>query len=69
MSFIESLKETLNEDFNYATTENGALAYRTTGKQLLDINFKIASMRQMPEKIVEDLYAKTFYENKLLAVK
>ena len=37
----------LNEDFNYSITENGALGYRTTGKELLDMNFAISSMRKM----------------------
>lgn len=33
--FMESLKETLNEDYNVSVTENGAVGYRTTGKELL----------------------------------
>ena len=45
--FIENLKETLNEDFNVSVTENGAVGYRTTGKELLDMNFAVSSMRNM----------------------
>lgn len=67
--FINDLKETLNEDFNYSVTENGALGYRTTGKELLDMNFAISSMRNMSEQDITDKFEKVFYENKLYAIK
>lgn len=67
--FIENLKETLNEDFNVSVTENGAVGYRTTGKELLDMNFAVSSMRNMNEQQIVDKFVKTFYENKLLAIK
>ena len=67
--FINNLKETLNEDFNYSITENGALGYRTTGKELLDMNFAISSMRNMSEQDITDKFEKVFYENKLYAIK
>ena len=69
MSFMDSLKETLNEDMNVSVTENGALGYRTSGKNLLDINFAVSSMRNMNDKAIEDKFAKAFYEDKLLAIK
>lgn len=69
MSFMNSLKETLNEDYNVSVTENGALGYRTSGKNLLDINFGITSMRNMSDFQIEDKFAKAFYEDKLLAMK
>ena len=67
--FMDSLKETLNEDFNSSITENGAVGYRTTGKELLDINFSITSMRNMSEQKIVEKFVKVFYEDKLLAVK
>lgn len=67
--FIENLKETLNEDFNISITENGAYGYKTSGKELLDINFSISSMREMSETQIIDKFVRTFYENKMLAVK
>lgn len=67
--FMENLKETLNEDFNYSVTENGALGYRTSGKELLDLNFAVSSMRNMDEQQIVDKFVKAFYEDKLLAVK
>ena len=67
--FMENLKETLNEDFNYSVTENGALGYRTSGKELLDLNFAVSSMRNMDGQQIVDKFVKAFYEDKLLAMK
>lgn len=67
--FMNSLKETLNEDFNVSVSENGAVGYRTTGKELLDMNFTVSSMRKMDEQQIVDKFVKVFYENKLWAVK
>lgn len=67
--FVNNLKETLNEEFNTSTTTNGAIGYRTTGKELLDINYSVSSMRDMNEQEIVDKFIKVFYENKLLAVK
>ena len=64
--FMNDLKETLNEDFNTSITENGAIGYRTTGKELLDINFAVASMRSMSEQQIVYKFVKAFYEDKLL---
>lgn len=50
-------------------TENGAIGYVTTGKDLLDLNFKASSLRNMSDKEVANLFFKAFYENKLLAIK
>lgn len=67
--FMENLKETLNEDFNVSVTENGAIGYRTSGRELLDINFAVSSMRNSEEEEIVDKFVEVFYENKLLAVK
>lgn len=68
MSFMTNLKTTLDEN-SFATTENGALGYATSGSKLLDINFKVTSFRNQSEKAIEDAFAKAFYEDKLLALK
>lgn len=67
MNFMDSLRNTLNEEVSI--TENGAVGFKTTGKKLLDMNFSITSMRNMNENQIVDKFVKTFYENKLLAVK
>lgn len=63
--FIDNLKDTLN----VSTTENGALGYATTGKALVDFNFKVASMRNWPEENIKREFKKVWYENKELALK
>lgn len=67
--FMNNLKTILNNEFNNSVTENGALGYRTTGKELLDINFAVTSMRNWPEDKIIDKFVKAFYEDKKLAVK
>lgn len=67
--FMNELKATLNNEFNTSVTENGALGYKTTGKELLDMNFSVSSMRNMTEQQIVDKFVKAFYEDKLLAVK
>ena len=69
--FINSLKDTLNNDIDYnvSETENGALGYRTTGTELVDINFQVSFMRNMSEGEIVNKFTRAFYENKLLAIK
>ena len=67
MSFMNSLKETLNEEIS--VTENGAIGYRTTGKALLDINFNISSFRNKTETEIVNKFVDAFYEDKMLAMK
>ena len=69
MDFMENLKNTLGEEFNVSVTENGAVGYRTSGKELLDINFAVSSLRNESEASIEKRFAKAFYEDKILAIK
>ena len=69
MSFIEKLSETLGEEFNVSVTENGAVGYRTTGKDLLDLNFAVSSLRNSTEADIQRRFASAYFENKLLAIK
>lgn len=64
---MKSLKEQL--DNRMQTTENGALGYATTGKALLDINFKVSSLRQMKEQEIINLFIDTYYEDPVAAMK
>ena len=63
MSFIEKLKETLCEDFNTSITENGAVGYRTSGKELLDLNFSVSSLRNRSDHEVQKRFADAYFEN------
>jgi len=67
--FWDKMKKTLNDEFNESYTENWALGYRTTGKSLLDLNYKVASLRSANNGEIIELYKKAFYEDKLLALK
>lgn len=43
MTFMNDLEKKLNNEKQL--TENGAVGYRTSGKELLDLNFAVSSMR------------------------
>lgn len=69
MSFLNKMQKTMNETMNVSITENGAVGYRTTGKELLDMNFKVTSFRNMKDGAIIECFVKAFYEDKMLAVK
>lgn len=67
MDFMNEMKKTLNDE--KTLTENGAVGYRTTGKELLDLNFAVASLRSASEPEIVNKFTKAFFEDKELAVK
>ena len=69
MSFITAMQNTLNDEFNVSISENGAIGYRTSGKELLDLNFAVASLRGASEQEIIDKFTKAFFEDKILAMK
>ena len=69
MSFMNAVRQTLNNEYNVSITENGAVGYRTTGKELLDLNFAVASLRKMPDAEVAKRFKKAFYEDQVLSMK
>lgn len=54
MTFMNDLEKQLNSEKQF--TENGAVGYRTSGKELLNLNFAVSSMRNWDERITEGLY-------------
>ena len=66
-TFETALKNTLNDEC--ACTENGACGFKTAGNPLLDINFKVSSLRSMSETQIEKLFSDAFYFNPLLITK
>ena len=50
-------------------TENGAIGYKTSGKNLVDFNFKMSSYRNLSEKEIINDFIGVYNENPLLAVK
>lgn len=69
MEFMNAVRQTLNNEYNVSVTENGAVGYRTTGKELLDLNFAVASLRKMTDATVAKRFKKAFCEDKVLAMK
>lgn len=69
MEFMNAVKQTLNNEYNVSITENGAVGFRTTGKELLDLNFAVASLRKMSDEEVAKRFMKAFCENKMLAMR
>ena len=67
MDFVKEIKNTLDNE--KALTENGAVGYRTTGKELLDLNFAVTSLRSASEPEIVNKFTKAFFEDKELAVK
>lgn len=65
MNFIQALEN----EFNKSVTENGALGYKTTGKALLDMNFKVSSYRNKSEQEIVDDFKKALSEDALYALK
>ena len=54
---------------NQSVTENGAAGYRTTTKALLDLNFKVSSLRGRDEEYITSEFIKAFHESPKYAVK
>lgn len=62
---LESLKKTVNRTY----TENGALTYKTTGSDCLDLFASIGALRSEEESRIVKLFLKAYAENADLAVK
>jgi hypothetical protein len=59
----------LEKQTNYSETEKGALGFATTLNKLLDINFAVSSLRNMPDSQVAIMFRQAYGENKELALK
>lgn len=67
MNFMDKLQGVLRT--RTAVTENGAVGYQTSGKELVDLNFAAASLRKETEREIVNRFVKAFYEDKILAMK
>jgi len=69
-NLFNNLKEqALDGKFNQSVTENGALGFRTSGKELVDFNFGIASMRNSSEEEIKGKFLKVWNEEPFLALR
>jgi hypothetical protein len=69
MVFIEQLESRLEERDNVSITENAGLGYKTSGKKLVDMTFKVSSYRRADKKTIRADFAAAFAETPELAVK
>lgn len=67
MGFIDAITNELNNETKL--TENGAVAYRTSGKKLLDLNFAVASLRRASETEIINKFMDAYWENPIVAIK
>ena len=67
MSFMNAIANELNNETKL--TENGAVAYRTSGKKLLDLNFAVASLRRAPEAEIINKFMDAYWEDPVVAMK
>lgn len=67
--FISGLKDMLDQEIpNVSVTENGAVGYQTTGTALLDLNFKLSSMRNWDDGKIWTEFLAAYNENPILSV-
>lgn len=66
---LHLIKEELEEQDNYSLTENGAVGYKSSKSALVDINYKVASLRNSDEDEIVALFDEAFKENKEYALK
>lgn len=67
MNFMNAIKNELDNKLTY--TENGALAYETSGKALMDFVFSTAALRREDEEEIMRTLTKVYFECPLLAIK
>ena len=67
MNFIDNLTKTINNEKTLTT--NGAVAYRTSGSKLLDLNFSVTSLRSATETEIINKFMDAYYENKIYAMR
>ena len=67
---MENFYDLLNKtQDNVSVTENGAVGYKTTGKELVDLFFKVSSLRSRSDEDVRSEFKKLFDTNEPYALK
>lgn len=67
--FMEAMEKTRSSVYDLTLTENGAVAHKTTGSKLLDINFAVASLRGKTDAEIAKMFRAAFNENPILAMR
>ena len=67
--FVDSLQMMSDQvQPNLSVTENGAIGYKTTGHELLDLNFRLSSLRDCFDHDIVDAFTAAYNENPVLSV-
>ena len=66
-NFMSAMKNEM--DNQTSITENGAVGWATTGKNLLDLNFAVSSLRKKTNEEIVSQFLDAYYENPMLAMK
>lgn len=68
---LNNFANAINDSFanENVLTENGAVAYKTSGKNIVDFNFKMSSYRNLTKSEIVNDFIGVYNENPLLAVK
>lgn len=67
--FTNAMQNILNNEMNVSITENGAVGFKTTTKPLLDLNFKVASLRSCSENEIYQMFINAFMADRMNAMK
>lgn len=67
MDLFTAVKNELNNEKTFTT--NGAVAYKTSGSSLVDMNFQVSALRSMSEHGISNMFSRAFYEDKMSALK
>ena len=69
-NFFDAMKKTTltSDECNLAVTENGALAYASTGQKLVDLHFAVSSLRTKSDEEVEQMFMDAYREDPKLAI-
>lgn len=66
---VKSVIKYMKNYNNRSVTENGAVGLRTTTRPLLDLNFKVSSLRDRSEEEIVQEFVKAYYDDSKYAVK
>lgn len=66
---INLIGKELKKQENLTRTENGAFGLKSSESALVDLNFKVSSLRDSSEEEIIELFDNAFYENPVYAVK
>lgn len=67
--FMDAMEKTRSSVYDLTLTENGAVAHKTTGSKLLDMNFAVASLRGKTDSEITKMFRAAFNENPVLAMR